>query len=136
YRLLHSSSSCGTEAPSVTRITDRRELNLLATSPVLGATAPPSPDFETSLVLRLSMGQQPSAGSQFGATGVQAYGAEQLLVVDTVSKPPDPGRMHATMVTRPCVIISVEVKPGSVRRVQVRDQAGEVRASALLPAAR
>lgn len=136
YRLLHASSACGSDVPAVQRIADRRELNQVATSPVLGATAPPSPDFETSLVLRLSMGQQASAGSHFEVLGVRALPAEQQLVVDTVWSPPDPGRMQAMVVTRPCVIIAVEVKPDSVRRVQVADRAGAVRASASLPSSR
>jgi hypothetical protein len=133
HRVLHASATCGTEEPSVRRIGDALRLKqILDSGAMLGASAQqPEADFSRQLVLRISMGQQPTAGAQFGVVGARSEGAGQRLVIDMTWAPPDPQRMQAMVITRPCVILGVPA--GVYRSVQVLDAQGRERVSTTLP---
>lgn len=132
YEVIHASATCGTEDTSVRRIADEGRLkHMLDGSRMLGGSAPsPRPDFERSLVLRVSMGQQPTAGGQLAVTGARTEGSRERLVIETTWQRPDPQRMNAAVVTRPCVIVSVP--SGPYRSVQVVDQQRQVKTEASL----
>lgn len=127
HRVLHASATCGTEEASVRRIGNSQRLKeILDNGAMLGANAPqPDTDFGRDLVLRISMGQQRSAGAQLGVIGVRTDGAAPRLVIDMNWAPPDPQRMQAMVITRPCVIVAVPAGP--YRRVQVLDAQGRER---------
>ncbi|MBX3618751.1 MAG: hypothetical protein KF891_01990 [Rhizobacter sp.] len=131
FQVVHASATCGTEATSVRRIAGPGRLkHMLAGA---AASAPPAePDFTRALVLRVSMGQQASVGARFEVVSVQAAG--DRLVIGMQWAPPDPQRMNAAVITRPCVIVSLPAGP--YRTVQVVDTQGRERASASLPAVR
>lgn len=134
FQVVHASATCGTEAPSVRRIAGPGRLKHLLAGGTASAAAQADPDFSRSLVLRLSMGQQPNAGAQFEVVSVHTTASGQQLVIGMRWSPPDPQRMNATVITRPCVIVSLPV--GDYRAVQVVDQQGRERAAASLPAPR
>lgn len=133
HRVLHASATCGTEEASVRRIADSLRLKeVMQSGGMLGVEpAVPAADFSRQLVLRLSMGQQPTAGSQFAVTGVRADSRTQRLLVDMAWSPPAPGSMNAQVITRPCVLLGVPA--GAWRSVQVLDAQGREKASATLP---
>ena len=126
HQVLHASTQCGADAPLVERIADAGVLKQAIAGRMVGGTpAAPSVDFDRSLVLRLSMGQQPNPGHRMGVTGARVEGAARRLVIDTVWATPEPGRMYAAVVTQPCVIISVP--RGDYGGVAVLDAQGRER---------
>lgn len=144
HQVLHASATCGTEEPSVRRIGGPGPLKeIMGSDGPSGATLPQNgtgmrfdtdADFTRSLVLRVSMGQQPTAGAALAVRAARLDTRTQQLTLDATWSPPDPGRMHATVVTRPCVLLSVP--RGDYRSVRVVDQEGRVRVSAPLAAER
>jgi hypothetical protein len=132
HQVVHASAQCGADAPLVERITDAGGLRqAIAGRTVGGSPALPIVDFDRSLVLRLSMGQQPNPGHRMGVTGARVEGASRRLVIDTVWATPEPGRMYAAMVTQPCVIVTVP--RGDYGSVAVLDAQGRERMGAPLP---
>jgi hypothetical protein len=65
---------------------------------------------------------------------VHATASGQGLVIDMLWAPPDPQRMNAAVITRPCVIVSLPA--GDYRAVRVVDRQGRERAAASLPTPR
>ncbi len=126
HRVVHAGAQCGADAPLVERITDAGGLRTaIAGRTVGGSPAVPAVDFDHSLVLRLSMGQQPNPGYRMGVTAAHVDGASRRLVFDTVWATPEPGRMYPAMVTQPCVIVSVP--RGDYGGVAVLDARGRER---------
>lgn len=75
---------------------------------VTDAAPPPAEvDFDRQVVLLLSMGQQPSAGSRFAVEAVTLGAIPGELIIHTDWQRPDPERLHAAVVTQPCVVISL-----------------------------
>jgi hypothetical protein len=134
HQVLHASATCGTEETSIRRIGGPGRLKeIMDPDGPVGATPPQTgsdTDFTRSLVLRVSMGQQPTAGARLAVQAVRLDTRMHQLIIDTTWAPPDPGRMHATVVTRPCVLLSVP--KGDYRSVRVVDQEGRERAAAPL----
>ncbi|HEY0820427.1 MAG TPA: protease complex subunit PrcB family protein, partial [Rhizobacter sp.] len=117
---------CGADSASVDRIADAAGLRQAIAARTLGTPpAVPAADFDRSLVLRLSMGQQPNPGHRLGVLGARLDDGSGRLVIDTVWATPEPGRMYAAMVVQPCVIISVP--RGDYRSVVVLDAQGRER---------
>lgn len=133
HQVLHTAQSCGTEQASVRSVANEAALaKLLNDGSMLGAPSEAvAVDFTRSLVLQVSMGQQATAGAQLAVTATRADAVAQRLVVDMRWSPPDPQRMNATVITRPCVVLSVP--RGDYRSVQVLDLQGQERASGALP---
>lgn len=131
FQVLHSGSQCGADSASVDRIADAAGLRQAIAGRMVGATpAVPAADFDTSLVLRLSMGQQPNPGYRLGVIGARLQGAARRLVIDTVWATPEPGRMYAAVITQPCVIVAVP--RGDYGGVAVLDAQGRERMGAAL----
>jgi hypothetical protein len=133
HQVLHAGTQCGADTALVERIVDAGGLRqaISGRGLTVGATpAMPAADFDRSLVLRLSMGQQPNTGHRMGVTGAQVDGASRRLVVHTVWASPEPGRMYAAVVTQPCVIIAVP--RGDYSSVVMLDAQRRERASAAL----
>lgn len=131
HQVIHASAQCGADAPLVERITDAGGLRQAIAGRMVGGTpAVPAADFDRTLVLRLSMGQQPNPGHRMGVTGARVEGASRRLVIDTVWATPEPGRMYAAVVTQPCVIVSVP--RGDYGSVAVLDAQGRERMGAVL----
>lgn len=135
---IHASDMCGKEQPSVYPIPDQASLTRIVTGGrMLGADQPPAPtvDFASSMVMLLSMGQQPSAGYQIGVTAATVRLDTRVLTVSSLWKQPEPGGMQATMITQPCVIFSLP--RGDYRALQIVDQQRQERMLVeLAPAAR
>lgn len=132
HQVLHAGAQCGVDSPLVDRIVDAGGLRQAIAGRTLGASpALPAADFDRSLVLRLSMGQQPNPGHRLGVTSVQVEGASRRLVIRTVWAQPEPGRMYPAVITQPCVIVAVP--RGDYRSVAMIDAQGRERASATLP---
>lgn len=133
HQVIHAGQSCGTELASVRSVATEAVLaKLLNDGSMLGAPSKPAAvDFARSLVLQVSMGQQATAGAQLAVTAVRSDAGAQRLIVDMRWSPPDPQRMNATVITRPCVVFSVP--RGDYRSVQVLDQQGLERVSGTLP---
>lgn len=126
HRVVHASATCGTADASVRRIADSRRLK-----EVLGDDAEAlEPGPEGVLMLRLSMGEQPSAGATFEIASLRTGPAPDRLQVVMRWAPPDASRMNASVITRPCLI--VRVSGGPYREVQMLDGDARVRASAAL----
>lgn len=128
YEVLQASATCGTADTSVRRIAEegRRKHMLRAGA---ASRAGPVADHPAMLALRISMGEQPSAGARLAVTGARAD-AGGRLVVDMLWAPPAPGGVHAAVITRPCVVL--RVAGGPYRSVQVLDALGHERAAATL----
>lgn len=122
---LHSSASCSTERASIRAVSDAAALARLVNPPgVLGIEAKTVPvDFSQRAVFQLSMGQQPSAGASVAVNSASVDTSNRSLTVGALWQLPDPGRMHAMMITRPCVIFSLP--RGDYRSVRVIDQQGQ-----------
>jgi hypothetical protein len=136
FQVLHTSATCGTEEASVRPIGDAMRLKqvLESGSTMIGSPPAVRADFDGSLVLRVSMGQQPSAGALLAMLSARADGTRRQLVLEMQWAPPDASRMNAAVVTRPCVILSVP--RDDYRSVQVVDATGRERTSTPLPEAR
>lgn len=133
HQVLHADAQCGADAPLVERLTDAGGLRQAIAGRMVGAApAVPAVDFDRSLVLRLSMGQQPNPGHGMGVTGARVEGAARRLVIDTVWATPEPGRMYAAVVTQPCVILSVP--RADYGAIAVLDAQGRERMGMALPA--
>ncbi|MBL0727445.1 protease complex subunit PrcB family protein [Piscinibacter sp. HJYY11] len=131
FQVLHLGTQCGADSASVDRIADAAGLRQAIAGRTVGATPTvPAADFDRSLVLRLSMGQQPNPGHRLGVTGVRLQGASRRLIIDTVWATPEPGRMYATVITQPCVIVAVP--RGDYGGVAVLDAQGRERMGAAL----
>jgi hypothetical protein len=132
HQVLHASQACGTGHASVQSVPDEAALaRLLQDGNLLGAPRKSvAIDFTRTLVLQVSMGQQASAGAQLAVAGTRADAPSQQLVVDMLWSPPDPQRMNAMVITRPCVVFSVP--RGDYRSVRVLDQQGRQQATAPL----
>lgn len=132
HQVLHVGTHCGADAPLVDRIVDAAVLRQTIAARTVGdAPAVPAVDFDRSLVLRLSMGQQPNPGHRMGVTGARVEGVARRLVIETVWATPEPGRMYAAMVTQPCVILSVP--RGDYGSVAVLDAQGRERMGSAQP---
>jgi len=136
FQVVHTSATCGTEEPSVRPIGDAMRLKqvLEGSGNMIGSTPPARADFDGSLVLRVSMGQQPSAGALLAMLSARADSTRRALVLEMQWAAPDASRMNAAVITRPCVIVSVP--RDEYRSVQVVDASGRERASTPLPEAR
>jgi hypothetical protein len=134
HTVLHAGTQCGADTALVERIVDAGGLRQAIAGrgvAVGSSSAMPAADFDRSLVLRLSMGQQPNPGHRMGVTGAQVEsGASRRLVIHTVWATPEPGRMYAAVVTQPCVIVAVP--RGDFTSVVVLDAQRRERASATL----
>lgn len=131
-QVLYVGAQCGADAPLVERIADAAVLRQAIAGRIVGDPPPlPTVDFDRSLVLRLSMGQQPNAGYRLGVLGTRVEGVARRLVIDTVWATPEPGRMYAAMVTQPCVILSVP--RGDYGSVAVLDAQGRERMGSAQP---
>jgi hypothetical protein len=135
---IHASASCGRAQPSVHPVQDQAALTQVITGGrALGADQPPVPmvDFASSMVMLLSMGQQPSAGYQIGVTAATVRLDSRVLTVSSLWQQPEPGVMQATVVTQPCVIFSLP--RGDYSALQIVDQQRQERMLVdLTPAAR
>jgi hypothetical protein len=131
HQVLHLGAQCGADSASVDRIADAAGLRQAIAARTVGAApALPPADFDRSMVLRLSMGQQPNPGHRLGVLGARVDGTSGRLVIDTIWATPEPGRMYAAMVVQPCVIVSVP--RGDYGSVVVLDAQGRERMGAPL----
>jgi hypothetical protein len=122
---LHSSATCGTEQASLRAVPDATALaRLVNPSGALGIDPKPGAvDFSQRSVFQLSMGQQPSAGASLAVSSAEVDTSSGRLAIRAQWQLPDPGRMHAMMITRPCVVFSLP--RGDYRSVRVIDQKGQ-----------
>lgn len=82
----------------------------------------------TAWLLRVGMGQRPTAG--YSIAVVRAEVAGDVLTVHVDWQEPVPGMSSAQVITHPCVVL--QLAPLNVTRVRVVDQVGRVRADAPL----
>ena len=75
----------------------------------------------------LSMGRRPTAGYGVRFTGKGRLTEEGLMTLTVDWREPTPGLMQAQVLTGPCAIAAVTA---GAKRVEVRDEKGELRAAA------
>lgn len=135
WKLLHAGNTCSSVQPSLVRLGDAQSLAAALADPEASLGAPPravpAVDFHDTLVLKLSMGRQPTAGGQFQVQSV-AHSSATTLTIHTLWKLPDPGLLQAQVLTHPCLVLSVP--RGMEKTVQVLDQNGQHKLSLDLPA--
>jgi hypothetical protein len=125
HQVVHAGAACSSVQPSLRVISDAASLTSVVGTGNRGVGAAPqipAVDFNHQLVMQLSMGRQPTAGSRFQLVSVTQNPNARQLTVHTVWSPPEPGRLHATVVVQPCVVFSVP--RGDYRSVRVLDQHG------------
>lgn len=80
----------------------------------------------TAWLLRVGMGQRPTAG--YSIEVVRAELAGDVLTLHVDWQEPAPGMLSAQVITHPCVVL--QLAPLNVTRVRVVDQGGRVKADA------
>ncbi|MGB0866506.1 MAG: protease complex subunit PrcB family protein [Granulosicoccaceae bacterium] len=112
---LAAKAQCGRmeQAPALQLISSKDTLaDFLTNKQAFGqpsAKIPPV-DFTTETLVVVQMGQRPSAGYSLELTQTQAEINESRLELPVVETPPDPDRMHASMLTDPCLLIKIKSK--------------------------
>lgn len=94
---------------------------------------PPEIDFEKWLVVFISPGEKPSAGYRVRVDEVTRTG-ETLRVKIGLEEPPA-DRFHATVITRPYVLVKIKKEPG-LKRIALVDDEGKAIQSRSIPGAR
>jgi hypothetical protein len=114
---IHTGQQCGAESPQIDHIASSADLLQAIGARSLSENTPsPKVDWTTQVLLRVSMGQQPSAGAQVGVKSIQLNTTTGELTMNVQWQLPNPNLMHAAVITRPCVIVQIpQGKYGSAR---------------------
>lgn len=130
-RVLASGLQCGsTDRASIAEIGSSQELS--ARLPDRSPAEPPVA-FDRERIFIISMGQQPTAGYSLGLARPRAGIDHAIATLLLDWQTPAPGAFTAQVITRPCLVITLEKR--RYAGVRVVDQNGVERARLVLPAA-
>lgn len=132
---LFYSHRCGPETASVRTLSDADSVVQAAQCDALPGTAPLTVpvDFSSHIVMQVCMGEQPSSGATLEVLRATQNQRQKRLTLHARWAPPDRKRMHATVMSRPCVYVALP--KGDYQSVRVLNTAGKlVLQSSLSPA--
>lgn len=93
----------------------------------------PEIDFETRRLIYIHMGTRRTGGFHLDLADEGADLVDRTLIIPVIWEMPSKDTVVPQMLTHPCLLLAAP--RGGYERIQVLDQAGEVRLAANLPAA-
>ena len=125
---------CGDDKAGVTVIADAAAWGDASPATEIGAPADSPPvDFTRAVLVRIGMGQRPTAGYGLTLARDRAGHRDGTAVIRVRWRQPEPDALQAQVVTQPCLL--VRLPRAGIGRVRVVDEAGTVRGKAVVPPA-